>query len=155
MKNTFLTDQDRKEIEAKIPQAPIVSLTETTDGIKITLSDENGTQSKLVKHGKKGDKGDKGDTGADGADGADGVGIKSIHLTSTNGKVDTYSIELTDGTRTTFTVTNGSNGKDGAAGADGKTPVAGVDYFTAADKASMVADVIAALPLYKGEAEGV
>lgn len=43
----------------------------------------------------------------------------------------------------------GEDGKDGAAGADGKdgyTPVKGVDYYTEADKAEMVAAVLAALP---------
>lgn len=128
MKNTFLTDQDRKEIEAKIPSSPIVSLTTTTEGVRISVSDASGTQSQVVRHG------------------VDGVGIADIHLTSTTGKVDTYSIVLTDETRLTFTVTNGSNGK---------TPVVGVDYFTEADKASFLEDVIAALPIYNGEAEGV
>jgi hypothetical protein len=36
-------------------------------------------------------------------------------------------------------------------GANGSTPVKGTDYFTAADKADMVAQVIAALPVYAGE----
>jgi hypothetical protein len=40
---------------------------------------------------------------------------------------------------------------DGAPGADGKTPVKGTDYFTAADKTEMVNAVIAALPVYNGE----
>lgn len=96
MKNTFLTDKDREEIEAKIPSSPIVSLIATTEGVRIVVSDSNGTQSQVVKHGGKGDKGDKGDT-----------------------------------------------------------PVVGKDYFTEADKAKFLADVIAALPLYKGEVEGV
>ena len=48
---------------------------------------------------RKGDKGDKGDTGN---------GIASINLTSTSGLVDTYTISFTDGTSTTFTVTNGN-----------------------------------------------
>ena len=39
-------------------------------------------------------------------------------------------------------------GKDGA---DGYTPVKGTDYWTDADKAEMVADVISALPVYNGE----
>lgn len=93
MKNTFLTDKDREEIEAKIPSSPIVSLISTTEGVRIVVSDANGTQSQVVKHGDKGDKGD--------------------------------------------------------------TPVVGKDYFTEADKAKFLADVIAALPIYKGEAEGV
>lgn len=54
----------------------------------------------------------------------------------------------------------GAPGKDGAdstvpgpqgpAGNDGYTPVKGTDYWTDADKAAMVNDVIAALPVYDG-----
>ncbi len=44
---------------------------------------------------------------------------------------------------------------DAAAGAfngqPGATPVKGTDYFTAADKAELVAEVVAALPKYAGE----
>ena len=40
------------------------------------------------------------------------------------------------------------HGKDGKAG---YAPVKGKDYFTEADKAEMVAAVIAALPIYNGE----
>ena len=47
-----------------------------------------------------GDDGPKGDTGN---------GIASISKTSTAGLVDTYTILFTDGTTTTFNVTNGSN----------------------------------------------
>ena len=36
-------------------------------------------------------------------------------------------------------------------GEDGATPVKGRDYYTDADKEAMVNDVIAALPVYKGE----
>lgn len=46
---------------------------------------------------------------------------------------------------------DGEPGKDGADGKDGKTPVKGVDYWTEADKAEMVSDVIASLPVYNGE----
>ena len=52
----------------------------------------------------KGDKGDTGDTGET------GNGISSIEKTSTSGLVDTYTIYFTDGTTTTYTVTNGSGG---------------------------------------------
>ena len=47
--------------------------------------------------------------GADGAKGDKGTGIQSITKTSTAGLVDTYTILFTDGTTTTFNVTNGSN----------------------------------------------
>lgn len=46
---------------------------------------------------------------------------------------------------------DGKNGTDGKNGQNGYTPVKGTDYFTAADKADMVAAVIAALPVYGGE----
>lgn len=42
-------------------------------------------------------------------------------------------------------------GKEGKSGADGYSPVRGIDYWTDADKTQMVADVIAALPVYNGE----
>jgi len=41
------------------------------------------------------------------------VGISDIAKTSTNGLVDTYTITLTNGTKKTFTVTNGKNGSNG------------------------------------------
>ena len=52
-------------------------------------------------------RGNKGETGATGET---GNGIASIRKTSTSGLVDTYTITYTDGTTTTFTVTNGQNG---------------------------------------------
>ena len=51
--------------------------------------------------------------GGGGGTGKDGVGIKKIEKTSTVGNVDTYTITLTDGTKYTFTVTNGVDGDDG------------------------------------------
>ena len=94
------------------------------------------------------------DTGvkAQGPAGAAGRGIKSIARTSGNGSagtVDTYTITYTDGTRSTYQVRNGANGKDG------KTPVKGEDYFTEADKSEMVSAVISALPKYNGEVVAV
>jgi len=58
-------------------------------------------------------KGDQGDPGTPGTDGTDGVGIESIAKTSSSGLVDTYTITMTDGNTTTFTVTNGADGTDG------------------------------------------
>ena len=59
-------------------------------------------------------KGQQGDTGN---------GIESIEKTGTEGNVDTYTITYTDGTTTTFDVTNGV---DGAAAGFG-TPTATID----------------------------
>ena len=51
--------------------------------------------------------------------GKDGVGISKIEKTDTQGLVDTYTISYTNGTTTTFTVTNG---QDGSPGEDGFSP---------------------------------
>lgn len=45
---------------------------------------------------------------------------------------------------------NGADGVDGKDGADGYTPVRGTDYWTDEDKAVIVADVLAALPVAEG-----
>ena len=44
----------------------------------------------------------------------------------------------------------GDKGAPGAKGADGKTPVKGTDYWTAADKTEIVNDTLAALPTWTG-----
>ena len=41
-----------------------------------------------------------------------GKGIQSITKTGTSGLVDTYTITYSDGTTSSFTVTNGSSGAD-------------------------------------------
>ena len=51
---------------------------------------------------------------------ATAVGIASIEKTGTNGNVDTYTIYYTDGSTSTFTVTNGQDGKDGVDGLHGQ-----------------------------------
>ena len=61
-------------------------------------------------------------------------------------------LTLTDGTTLDAGVAKGDDvakgdtGTAGAQGPAGHTPVKGTDYWTAADKAEMVADVLAALP---------
>ena len=69
----------------------------------------------------RGEKGNKGDPGED------GVGISSITKVSTQGLVDTYAITYTDGTSTTFQVTNGAKGEQGEQGAPGTPGAAGAD----------------------------
>lgn len=78
----------------------------------------------------------------DGAKGDPGRGIKSITRTSGNGAAgatDTYTITYTDGTTSTLTVQNGSNG------APGYTPKRKIDYWTDEDQEAIVQQVIAAL----------
>ena len=50
--------------------------------------------------------------GSGGGSGTPGRGIQKIEKTNTEGLVDTYTITYTDGTTSTFTVTNGKDGED-------------------------------------------
>lgn len=54
--------------------------------------------------------------GLDGKDGENGKGIVSIEKTNTEGLIDTYTITYTDGTTSTYEVTNGKNGESGSGG---------------------------------------
>ena len=67
---------------------------------------------------------DGADTGvkAQGPKGADGRSVVSIQKTDTDGLVDTYTITYSDGTTTTFTITNGES-IQGEQGPDGRVPV--------------------------------
>lgn len=117
------------------------------DGGYIQYSTDNGnTWVNLIAEADL--KGDKGDPGTPGKDGHSPV------VTATkSGKTTTISV---DGTAIA-TVEDGTDGAPGVAGApgkngtDGHTPVKGTDYWTASDKAEIVAEVTAALPKYGGE----
>ena len=72
-------------------------------------------------------------------------------LTGAAGKDGVSATHSWNGTVLTVTSASGTSsadlqGKNGDSGKDGHTPVKGVDYWTEADKAQMVNDVIAALP---------
>jgi hypothetical protein len=64
----------------------------------------------LDKTGPQGPKGETGPAGPAGPAGATGNGIQSITKTGSSGLVDTYTIRFTDGSSSTFTVTNGKDG---------------------------------------------
>lgn len=71
------------------------------DDTKLGVKNSKETAYQFVE--LKGDKGDKGDTGN---------GIQNIEKVSTVENVDTYAIHYTDGTQTTFDVTNGEVTKE-------------------------------------------
>ena len=103
-----------------------VSATHSWSGTTLTVTSASGTSSANLK-------------GAAGADGKNGV--SASHSWS--------------GTTLTVTSAAGSSsadlkGEKGDKGADGRTPVKGTDYYTAADKAEMVNMVLAALPTWTG-----
>lgn len=83
----------------------------------ITISDDgywviNGVKSNVKATGQKGEEGQKG---------KDGVSIQNIEKTSTSGSVDTYTITYSDGSTSTFKVTNGVDGNQGIQGEKGDT----------------------------------
>lgn len=84
-----------------------------------------------------------GEDGEDGQDGSDGI---TPHI-GANGN---WFVGNTD-TGKPSRGENGTDGKDGTNGTNGKTPVKGTDYWTEADKAEILAGVIATLPVYSGE----
>lgn len=58
-----------------------------------------------------------------------GASIESIDKTGSDGLVDTYTVRLTDGTESSFNVTNGRDGAKGDKGDTGSTisvPVSGL-----------------------------
>lgn len=80
-----LLSEVKNEIEDKLTEAalsgefdgadgisPTVSVSQITNGHKVTITDRDGEKSFNVSNGAKGDKGDKGDTGATGAKGDKG-----------------------------------------------------------------------------------
>lgn len=91
----------------------ITNITINQDGeLVITFSDNTTSNLGTVvgQDGKDGKDGKNGTNGTNGQDGEDGRGIVSITKTGTSGLVDTYTITYTDGTTSTFDVTNGSGG---------------------------------------------
>lgn len=81
--------------------SPTISSATITGGHRITIVDANGTTTVDVMDGAKGDPGNT------------GAGISNIEKTGSSGLVDTYTITYTNGSTTTFTVTNGEDGQDG------------------------------------------
>ena len=78
--------------------SPTIAVSNITGGHRVVVTDKNGSHTFDVMDGQTG------------ATGADGVGIASIAKTSSVGLVDTYTITLTNGNTSTFTVTNGQDG---------------------------------------------
>lgn len=112
---------------------------------------QDGAPGKDGADGAPGAPGTPGKDGKDGAPGEDGVS-PTVEIAAIDGG-NRVSITDAEGS-SSFDVMNGTDGAPGtpgADGADGYTPVKGVDYWTEADKAEMVADTIAALPVYNGE----
>ena len=77
---------------------------EWKDGDVITKEGLNNIEQGIVNV-PAGPKGDKGDTGAAGAKGAAGLSVKSLDLTTTDGKVTAGTVTLSDDSTAPVTVT--------------------------------------------------
>lgn len=99
--------------------SPTVEVTDIEDGHRIAITDAEGQHHFDVMNGEKGDT---------------GVGIMSISKVSTAGLIDTYRITFTDGTTTTFDVTNGEDGSDADVTAENIAAALG---YTPADDAEV------------------
>ena len=135
--NYYTKDEtDRKITEAQIGGGGEVNLDNYYTKSEVDSAIQNieltpGPQGPQGEPGKDGAQGPQGEPGNDGKDGAQGP----IGETGPQGEPGIQ----------------GPKGEDGEPGKDGYTPVKGTDYWTAADQAQMLADVIAALPVYGGE----
>ena len=112
---------------------------------------EQGIQGEVGPQGPKGEQGIQGPAGIKGEQGEkgkDGVGIVDVSQSETSNEDDGINIITlftSDDKAYNFEIKNGSQGPQGEKGEQGVagyTPQKGVDYFTPADKAEMVADVI-------------
>lgn len=134
--------------------SPEASVSKSGTTTTITIKDKSGTTTASVKDGANGKDGAAGSPGEDGITptiGANGnwylgeadTGKPSRGATGAKG----------DKGETGATGPQGETGPQGATGPQGPagaTPVKGTDYFTAADKAELVNDVLAALPTWTG-----
>lgn len=106
--------------------SPTVAVADISGGHRVTITDAGGTKSFDVMDGKDGAGGSGG-----GADGFSPI----VTVTAISGG---HRVKITDKDGTdTFDVMDGKDGKNGA---DGKTPVKGTDYFTAAEKTAIATE---------------
>lgn len=94
--------------------SPTAKVERTAGGVKVTVTDKDGTTTATVNDGAKGDPGEDGYSPTAKVERVEGGAV----------------VTMTDESGTTT-----AQVRDGAPGAPGKTPVRGVDYWTAADRA--------------------
>lgn len=140
--------------------SPEASVSKSGTTTTITIKDKSGTTTASVKDGANGKDGAAGSPGADGITptiGANGnwylgetdTGKPSRGATGAKGDKGDPGATGPQGEAGPQGET-GPQGATGPQGPAGATPVKGTDYFTAADKAELVNDVLAALPTWTG-----
>lgn len=146
--------------DGKDGYSPTVATQAISNGTRITITDANGEktfdvlngavgpqgpQGEQGETGPQGEQGPKGDTGATGPQGEQGIqgpqGPKGdTGDTGPKGDTGDTGPQGPAGPQ-------GNSGPQGQPGADGYTPVRGTDYWTAADRAQIVQDVLDALSM--------
>ena len=97
---------------------------------------EGGGVGEQGPQGEVGPQGPQGEQGPKGEDGANGVGIASVEQTTTStadGGSNVVTVTLTDGTKSTFNVKNGSKGSNGTNGSNGKDGTNGATFTPSVD----------------------
>lgn len=145
--------------------SPTVATQAISNGTRVTITDASGAKSFDVLNGAEGpqgpqgetgdtgpqgEQGPKGDTGATGPQGEQGIqgpqGPKGdTGETGPKGDTGDTGPQGPAGPQ-------GNPGPQGQPGTDGYTPVRGTDYWTAADQAQIVQDVLGALSMAEGVA---
>lgn len=105
--------------------SPKISVNKVGKITTITITDANGTQTATIEDGEDGSN----IGGGSGSDGKDGIGIEKIDQTTKSAEddgINVITITLTDGSKHTFEVQNGSSGSDGKDGNNGSPGKDGV-----------------------------
>lgn len=143
--------------------SPEASVSKSGTTTTITIKDKSGTTTASVKDGANGKDGAAGSPGANGITptigdngnwylGETDTGKPSRGATGAKGDKGDPGATGPQGEAGPQGETGpqGATGPQGPQGPAGATPVKGTDYFTAADKAELVSDVLAALPTWTG-----
>ena len=115
----------------------ITSIAESTEDGGSNVVEFSDGKTLTVKNGKPGEAGYTPVKGTDYFDGNDGTSVTVASITESDEDGGSNVVTFSDGN--TMNVKNGKQGKAG------DTPEKGTDYWTSADKAEIVNDVIAAL----------
>lgn len=102
-------DADADRAEAAVEHYPYIGA--NGNWYVFDLQTEQFVDTTIAATGPQGPTGPTGPTGPNGPTGPTGNGIVSITKTGTSGLVDTYTILFTNGSTSTFTVTNGQDGQ--------------------------------------------
>lgn len=148
---------DEKIRQAEALEADVsADVEQTATGAIITVRSHDTETQAVILNGEKGDKGDtgatgpqgeKGDTGSQGPKGDKG----DTGSTGPQGEKGDTGSQGPKGDKGD-TGETGPQGQTGPQGPTGPAPVRGTDYWTAADQAQIVSDVLAALPTWTGGA---